>query len=78
MNITRTTFLSGNPNDPDEQKNLGEEDGDLELSIRSQLEKAQADVDKYMKNDKNMKRKDTVEVMVHIMSRIKSASESLN
>jgi hypothetical protein len=31
-----------------------------------------------MKNDQNMKRKDTVEVMVHIMSRIKKASESLN
>ena len=42
------------------------------------MEKAQADIDKFTKNDKEMRRKDTVEVMVDIMSRIKTAGNELN
>ena len=69
---------AGNPNDPDEQMFGGQDEGDFETKISSGLEKAQADIDKFTKNDVNMKRKDTVEVMVDVMKRIKALASELN
>lgn len=70
---------TGNPNDPDEQMFAGGQDEEaIEQKIASALEKAQTDIDKFTKNDKEMKRKDTVEVMVDIMKRIKEAGNELN
>ena len=42
------------------------------------MRRAQADADKFTKNDQTIRRKDTVEVVIDILNRIKATAEEVN
>ncbi len=69
---------AANPNSPD---GAGRADDDWEMTdqrLMDQLAKAQMDADKFTKNDQSIKRKDTVEVVVDIINRVKAIAEEVN
>ena len=76
--------MQGNPNDPDDYANKA--DGDdyvspvtlLENRLREALAQTQADYQQHTKNDQELSRKDTVEVCVDILKRIKESAGELN
>jgi hypothetical protein len=78
-----TTFQA-NPNDPDDYGN--KDDGDeyvspvteLEERIKGALAKTQADYQLHTKNDQDLSRKDTVEVCIDILKRIKESASEVN
>jgi Cilia- and flagella-associated protein 54 len=51
---------------------------DFETRVQDQLRKAQADAEKFTRNDQAIKRKDTVEVVMDILTRIKQTAEEVN
>lgn len=72
---------SGNPNDPDEVENFETNQSPvtvLEQKVKKALEDAQKDYQEYTKNDKELVRKDTVEVCLDILKRIKETASDLN
>lgn len=69
-------LMSANPNSPD---GAGPQSDDrLEERIMEQLRLAQVDFDKFTKNDQTIKRRDTVEVVMDILNRIKATAEEVN
>lgn len=69
----------GNPNSPDAYRpSEYDEDYKLEQRLSSELRRAQDDADKFTKNDQQIKRKDTVEVVLDILNRIKTVAEEVN
>ena len=72
--------MQGNPNDPDDvgtvmSPPLG---SNLEQRIKQALADAQTDFNSFTKNDQELSRKDTVEVCMDILRRIKDAASDLN
>jgi transcription antitermination factor NusG len=67
---------AANPNSPDA---VGMDENEMvEQRLLEQLGRAQHDADKFTKNDQNIKRKDTVEVVVDILNRVKAVAEEVN
>lgn len=73
---------SGNPNDPDDVGQPGDDHQSpvaaLEERIKGQLAKTQSDYQFHTKNDQDLSRKDTVEVCVDILKRIKDLASEIN
>lgn len=73
-----------NPNDPDdhEQRFSDEEpsvvDNSLETSLYDRLQACQNDADKFTSKDQNYARKDTIEVCMDILNRIKDIASEIN
>lgn len=66
-----------NPNSPDGAP-IDDDYEAIEQRLQEQLRKAQMDTDKFTKNDQTIKRKDTVEVVIDILNRIKATAEEVN
>ena len=66
---------SANPNSPDAEPR---DDPGVEQRVTDQLRQAQEDAEKFTKNDQAMKRKDTVEVVMDILNRIKATADEVN
>ena len=76
MTMTGRGGGGANPNSPDA---VGMDDNEmLNQRLLEQLGKAQIDAEKFTKNDQMIKRKDTVEVVVDILNRVKAAAEEVN
>jgi maltodextrin utilization protein YvdJ len=67
----------GNPNSPDGEPH-GDENDALQQKLQDQLRQAQIEADQFTKNDQTIKRKDTVEVVVDILNRIKATADEVN
>ena len=67
----------GNPNSPDGEPHVDGHEA-LQQRLQDQLRQAQIDSDKFTKNDQTVKRKDTVEVVVDILNRIKATADEVN
>ena len=70
------TFAAANPNEPLETD--GGRSNPLEDRINAVIKSAQEDLELFTKNDQSYRRKDTVEVVKDIMTRIKDAITELN
>ena len=74
-------MVQANPNDPDEfveRPNSSSPFAHLEDEVKGKLANAQSDFQTYTKNDQELTRKDTVEVCLDILKRIKEAASILN
>ena len=73
---------TGNPNDADhfgdEEASIGAPIAQLEKRLTKNLQDIQAETEQSTKNDKNFLRKDTVEVVIDILTRIKAVGHEIN
>ena len=75
--------MSGNPNDPDEVDSQGEPIyvsplTQIENRVKNQIQAAQTDFEKFTKGDAELRLKDTIEVCVDILGRLKAVANEVN
>lgn len=81
--LSNTSGMNGaNPNSPDGYTNFEQEEVDpkilVERRLQESIKEAEAEYEKFTLNDKMIKRKDTVEVVIDILTKVKNSADEIN